>query len=105
MSSMRLIVATPKGNLFDGPVGGLFLRGCTGDLAVLPGHVPFVTAVQSGICRIRLEDGSEKEGEMDGCCLFPKRRLPSFQETFASLNRACTSRSILRYLSHITHWR
>lgn len=66
MSSMRLIVATPEGNLFDGPVGGLFLRGCTGDLAVLPGHIPFVTSVQSGVCRIQLDDGSEKTGETEG---------------------------------------
>lgn len=66
MSSMHLIVSTPRGNLFDGSAEGLFLRGCTGDLAVLPGHIPFVTSVQSGVCRIRLEDGSEKEGETDG---------------------------------------
>lgn len=96
MSGMRLIVATPGGNLFDGPVGGLFLRGCAGDLAVLPGHIPFVTSVQPGICRILLEDGTEKKGQTEGGLLAVSGEVVTLLAgNFRFLTETNTFRSIL----------
>lgn len=66
MKTYPLTVSSPDGNLFHGQVAELILRGSEGDLAVLAGHIPFMTAVQPGACRIIFEDGSEKHGLTDG---------------------------------------
>ena len=44
----------------------LTLRGADGDLAILAGHIPFITSVQPCDCKIELEDGSEKIGHTHG---------------------------------------
>lgn len=66
MKTFPLTIASPDGNLFDQPVARLILRGTEGDLAVMAGHIPFITAVQPGGCKVELEDGSEKHGRLDG---------------------------------------
>lgn len=66
MSTFRLKISSPDGNVFDGEAAMITLRGSEGDLAVMAGHVPFVTAVKSGECKITLDDDSEKKGSTDG---------------------------------------
>ena len=44
----------------------LSLRGAEGDLAVMAGHIPFVTTVKPCEVKIILEDDSEKIGKTDG---------------------------------------
>ena len=66
MNTYKLTVATPDGNRFEGEVIGLFLRGAEGDLAVLAGHLPFITSVTAGKCRIHLPDDDEKSAVVDG---------------------------------------
>ena len=66
MKTFPLTIASPDGNLFDQPVVRLILRGTEGELAVMAGHIPFITAVRPGDCRVELEDGSEKLGRLDG---------------------------------------
>ena len=66
MNTYTLTVATPDGNKCQGEVIGLFLRGAEGDLAVLAGHLPFITSVQAGKCRIHLPDDDERSATVDG---------------------------------------
>ena len=66
MSSFKLIVSTPDGNKFSGDVVSLSVRGTEGDLMVMAGHIPFITAVKPCECTIMLNDGSEKKGETEG---------------------------------------
>ncbi len=66
MNTYMLTVSSPDGNIFHEKVSALFLRGANGDLAILAGHIPFVTTVQPGECRIELEDTTEKTGITDG---------------------------------------
>lgn len=66
MNTYKLTIATPDGIGFQGEVIGLFVRGAEGDLAVLAGHLPFVTSVQAGACRIHLPDDEEKAATVDG---------------------------------------
>ena len=66
MNTFKLIISSPEGDLFDGEAVFLSLRGVEGDLAVMAGHIPFVTAVKPGECKIEFEDGSEKTGTVDG---------------------------------------
>lgn len=60
MKVFKFIISTPDGNLFDGDIIKVSLRGSEGDLAILANHTPFVTSVKPCDCRIELEDGTEK---------------------------------------------
>ena len=66
MKSFTLKISTPDGNVYDAPATRITLRGCEGELAVLAGHVPFVTAIKPCDCRIELESGEERIGHTDG---------------------------------------
>lgn len=66
MKTFRLIVSSPDGNVFEGEVAELHLRGANGDLAVLSGHIPFITPVKAGVCRIMFVDGEEKTAKIGG---------------------------------------
>ena len=66
MKSFLLTASSPDGSLFQGQVYQLILRGSEGDLAIMPGHIPFMTAVMPGVCRIILPDGSERAARTDG---------------------------------------
>ena len=60
MSTFPLIISSPDGDLFRGEAVRLILRGTEGELAVMAGHVPFVTAVRKGRCVLEEADGSRR---------------------------------------------
>ena len=62
MSTFSLIISSPDGNLYSGEAEKLILRGTEGDLAVMAGHVPFVTAVKKGRCVVEDGEGGRREG-------------------------------------------
>ena len=62
MSTFSLIISSPDGDLFRGEVEKLILRGTEGDLAVLAGHVPFVTAIRKGRCVVEDGEGRRRTG-------------------------------------------
>jgi F-type H+-transporting ATPase subunit epsilon len=62
MRTFTLKVSSPEGDLFCGNALKLSVRGTEGDLAVMAGHVPFVSYVKPCECKIELEDGEEKIG-------------------------------------------
>jgi len=59
MKLFRLQVASPDGMKFEGDVRQLSVRGICGELAIMAGHIPFVTALAPGECRIYTENDSE----------------------------------------------
>ncbi len=60
MKTFKLQIAAPDGMRFDGEAVQLSVRGIGGDLAVLAGHIPFVTALKDGECRVYTgETGTE----------------------------------------------
>ena len=62
-----MTIASPDGKLFSGLVQRIILRGAEGDLAVMAGHVPFITNVKpDSRCAVHLEDGTVKEGTTGG---------------------------------------
>ncbi len=65
MNKYQLRIATPDGNAYSGEAEMLALRGMEGDLAVLAGHIPFITAVRPGVCRV-INGDDEREGEISG---------------------------------------
>lgn len=58
MNSFHLTVSSPDGELFGGEATFLSLRGVEGELAIMAGHIPFVTAVADGDCTIETADGT-----------------------------------------------
>ena len=65
MKTFPLIISSPDGDLFRGDAEILILRGTEGDLAVMAGHVPFVTAVVRSSCTVVAADGERKEGTIE----------------------------------------
>ena len=65
MSTFSLIISSPDGDLFRGDAEMLILRGADGDLAILAGHIPFVTAVVKSNCVVETAEGERKEGVIE----------------------------------------
>ncbi len=66
MSTFLLNITSPEGRMFSDEVEMLTVRGVEGDLAILAGHIPFVTTLKPCDCKVVLGDGSEKIGTADG---------------------------------------
>lgn len=66
MRTFSLIVSTPDGNRFQGQAEALIVRGTEGELAILAGHIPFLTAVKPGPCQLRLPDGTRRTARTEG---------------------------------------
>ena len=66
MSTYRLKISPPDGLRFDGEAERLVVRGALGDLAVLAGHVPMMTTIRPGECRVVTEAGKVLSGKTAG---------------------------------------
>ncbi len=66
MSTFKLTIASPDGSIFSGEAASISVRGTEGDLCVMAGHIPFITAVKPCDCVVVLPDGSERRGKTQG---------------------------------------
>lgn len=66
MNTFHLTVSSPDGNKFQGEVIKLDVRGSEGELAIMAGHIPFVTSVVESKCLIHLEDDTVKKANLSG---------------------------------------
>ena len=66
MRPLRLIVSSPEGSIFNGDIVSVSLRGVEGDLAILAGHAPFVTAVKPCAVTIVLSEDETKTAVTGG---------------------------------------
>ena len=66
MSTFPLRIGTPDGLLYEGEVARLVCRTINGDLAILPRHCNYCTALGMGEAHIVLEDGSRKNAACIG---------------------------------------
>ncbi len=66
MNTFLLAVSSPDGDIFREEVCSISLRGAEGDLAVMAGHIPFVTTVKPCEVKIITEDGETKVGKTEG---------------------------------------
>lgn len=70
MSVFHLEIAAPDGKMYNGDAYMLSLRGIEGELAILPGHIPFVTALAPGAVRVYpAKDAAPRVGHASGGCL------------------------------------
>ncbi len=66
MKSYHLTISTPDGNVYDESACMLTLRGIEGELAILAGHIPFITAVKPCDIIVVTEDDNEKTAHTEG---------------------------------------
>ena len=66
MKPFSLTLSTPSGNVFQGQVVMLSVRGIAGELAVMAGHIPFCTAIKAGVCKIAFPDDTDRKIVTDG---------------------------------------
>ena len=66
MKTFKLTISSPDGNIFEGEVYKLDVRGVEGELAIMAGLIPFVTAVKGAPCTLWLDDEKKKEATTDG---------------------------------------
>ena len=57
MKSFKLRITTPAGTRYDDEALQLSLRVLEGDIAIMAGHIPFVSAVVAGKCKVYTLDG------------------------------------------------
>ena len=55
MKTFKLIVSTPDGNKLEKEITMLSVRGTEGSLAVMAGHVPFITTTKAGEVKVKVE--------------------------------------------------
>lgn len=65
MKEFKFVISTPEGNLYEGNIVKISLRGTEGDLAVMANHTPFITSVKPCRCKMELEDGTQKVFEVE----------------------------------------
>lgn len=66
MNTFRLTIASPDGNKFLGDVYKLDVRGVEGELAIMAGHIPFVTSLVSSDCYVWTDEDTKKKAHTDG---------------------------------------
>lgn len=54
---MRLKILTPEKIILDTEIKGIFVRAVDGELGVLPGHIPMITALAIAPAHFITEDG------------------------------------------------
>lgn len=64
--NFKLKIVSPDGVFFDGDAYQLSVRAIDGELAIFHGHIPFLTAVAIGECRVYPEQGSDPRRA--ACC-------------------------------------
>ena len=78
MSTFPLRVGTPDGLLYEGDVARVVCRTISGDLAILPGHCNYCTALGMGEAHIVLEDVSwQRPGSGKRILMQSAPRLPN----------------------------
>jgi len=58
--SFKLEIISPAGEIFSDKVKHVRAPGVKGSFGVLPGHTPFITALDMGVIEARLIDDQEK---------------------------------------------
>lgn len=66
MTTFPLTISSLDGDTFEGKIISISLRGIEGELAILAGHTPFITAVRPCNIIINISESEIKTGKIDG---------------------------------------
>lgn len=75
MNYFNLQIVTPDGLIFNEQIYQLLIRGTEGEVSVLANHIPYVTALRDGECRIYSDSGKiSKRAEYSGGFLYVQKQ-------------------------------
>lgn len=60
MTTFNLTVVSAEESIFEGRVKSIQATGIEGELGILAGHTPLLTAIKPGIVKLTLEDNTKK---------------------------------------------
>lgn len=60
MATFNLIIVSAERKIFEGEVKQIQATGVEGELGILPGHTPLLTAIKPGIVKFTLQDGNQE---------------------------------------------
>ncbi|MCK8842199.1 F0F1 ATP synthase subunit epsilon [Haemophilus influenzae] len=60
MATFNLTIVSAEQKIFEGEVKQIQATGVEGELGILPGHTPLLTAIKPGIVKFTLKDGNEE---------------------------------------------
>ncbi|NYA27437.1 F0F1 ATP synthase subunit epsilon [Haemophilus haemolyticus] len=60
MATFNLTIVSAERKIFEGEVKQIQATGVEGELGILPGHTPLLTAIKPGIVKFTLKDGNEE---------------------------------------------
>ncbi|MFD0966692.1 F0F1 ATP synthase subunit epsilon [Seminibacterium arietis] len=60
MTTFNLTVVSAEESIFEGRVKSIQATGIEGELGILAGHTPLLTAIKPGIVKLTLEDNNEE---------------------------------------------
>ena len=66
MNTFKLTISSPDGNIFEGEVEKLDLRGTEGELAIMAGYIPFITSVVAAPVTLHISEDEVKTATLDG---------------------------------------
>ena len=66
MKKFHLEIVTPEGVRYNGEAVQLSVRAVDGSMSVLAGHIPLVTSLKNGACRVYTEEGNPREAQCSG---------------------------------------
>lgn len=59
-NTLQLSIASAEANIFCGQVIGLQITGSEGEMGILPGHTPLLTALKPGMVRLTMPSGEHQ---------------------------------------------
>lgn len=66
MKSFQLEIVTPQGVAYKDTAVQLSVMAVDGSMSVLADHIPLVTALKDGVCRVYKEEGKPSEAHCSG---------------------------------------
>ena len=60
MATFNLTIVSAERKIFEGEVKQIQATGVEGELGILPGHTPLLTAIKPGIVKFTFQDGNEE---------------------------------------------
>ncbi|MBQ2730289.1 MAG: F0F1 ATP synthase subunit epsilon [Clostridia bacterium] len=87
MNTFHLVVSSPDGDIYNGECVKLDVRGTEGELAIMAGHSPFVTAVVKCNAAVWVDEDTKMEASTEGGLLScAKDRVTFISGTFKFLD-------------------
>lgn len=81
MKTFKLIISSPEGKKYEGNVEKLSVRGTEGELAIMARHIPLITIIKEGKCKIEPENQKPKNFFTSGGILSVSKEVVNIYTT------------------------